>query len=489
MKVGPYTLDEYQERAVNEVRASLAAGGRRILLEAPTGTGKTVIAMAITELSARRGTRVGFITSGRQLIYQMARKAEESGLDYSVLMANSRYEWNPDAQCLIISKDTLDARRGKMYWNQPDIYIVDECDVCLSEKWRKLLKKSRYTVGLTATPVSGKGEGLGFYYDSMVKVAKYSELIESGRLVDITKCFSPYRPDLVGGKKSGGDWNQHWLGERMNRQRLVGDIVQHWQRLGEDRPTVAFCVDKKHTAAVCEAFKDAGVPSEYILDETTQFERDEIFKRVELGETKVLVNCATLTRGWDLPCVSCCILAKPTRRVRLYLQMVGRVLRAHHTKDDAILIDHSGSVWEHGWPTEDREWTREGGEPREQQRQPGEQGEQPERLCPQCGLILPGYASSCTNCGWKRLQREQMAEAEDGTLRSVKKRERTSQEKLQREWTGLLFAFARSGKRYKQAAAVFKGKTGQWPDDAKVYPLAAPHQRSMLVSEWRSAYK
>ena len=114
MKVGPYTLDEYQERAVNEVRASLAAGGRRILLAAPTGTGKTVIAMAITELSARRGTRGGFISSGRQLIYQMARKAEESGLDYSVLMANSRYEWNPDAQCLIISKDTLAARRGMM---------------------------------------------------------------------------------------------------------------------------------------------------------------------------------------------------------------------------------------------------------------------------------------------------------------------------------------------------------------------------------------
>ena len=488
MQVGPYTLDPHQERAVLGVRESMQSGNNRVVMEAPTGTGKTVIALAMISLAAERGVKVGVITSGRQLIYQMARKAEEAGLNYSVLLANSKYEWNPDAQCLIISKDTLVARWGKVSWRQPAMYIVDECDVCISEQWLKVLKRSPRTVGMTATPVTGQGEGLGFLYSDMVKVAPYSALIKSGRLVDIPEgnVFSPYRPDLVGGKKSGGDWNQGWLAGRMNQQRLVGDIVSHWSRLASDRPTVVFCVNKAHTAAVCEAFTSAGIPAEFIIDETTQYERDQIFQRTESGTTKVIVNCATLTRGWDLPCISCAVLAKPTKRLRLYLQMVGRILRASPGKQDALLIDHSGCVWEHGWPTEDREWSLEGGEPTPNQESSGEQGEKPERQCPQCSLVLPGYRSECDHCGWKRLQRGQMVESEDGTLRSLTKRKRSKQEDRQKKWTGLLYGFARTGKTYAAAASVFRREAGVWPDAANVFPTAPEGSRHQKIGNlWR----
>jgi DNA repair protein RadD len=57
-----------------------------------------------------------------------------------------------------------------------------------------------------------------------------------------------------------------------------------------------------------------------------------------------------LTEGWDMPEVGCCILARPTKQMGLYRQIVGRVLRPAPGKTDAIILDHSGAVFQHGLP-------------------------------------------------------------------------------------------------------------------------------------------
>src|SRR5262245_44432820 len=49
--------------------------------------------------------------------------------------------------------------------------------------------------------------------------------------------------------------------------------------------------------------------------------------------------------------------ARPTKSLLLYLQMVGRTLRANGTdKKDAVIIDHAGAVYMHGLPEDNREW-------------------------------------------------------------------------------------------------------------------------------------
>ena len=482
MQVGPFTLDRYQKSAIERLRAEMAAGRNRLLLVAPTGSGKTVIALGIESLCLERGTRVGFITSGRQLIVQKARKAKLAGLKYSVLMSNSGWEFDPDADLQIVSKDTLLSRWGKISWAQPDVWIVDEADVAISAKWVEILERASVIVGLTATPITGQGEALPLY-ESLVTVADYSQLIDSGRLVDVPAgcVFSPSRPDMTGGKTSAGDWSKPWLSDRMSRPKLIGDIVEHWKRHGQDRPTVVFCVDKAHTAAVCEHFNGAGIPANYIVDDTHQYDRDEIFRQTEAGQNRVIVNCATLTRGWDLPCVSCCVLARPTKSRRLYLQMVGRVLRAHPTKTDAIVIDHAGAVWEHGWPTEDRDWTAGDGRTvveAQDDRRSRSPDEMPQRLCPQCKVLLRASYRKCPNCGCSRTQRGQMAETADGKLVKIKRRrrgertEKTATQKKQAEWMRLLFRFGRSGRTYSNARAVFKRRFAVYPEHAGVGPLA-----------------
>ena len=64
-----------------------------------------------------------------------------------------------------------------------------------------------------------------------------------------------------------------------------------------------------------------------------------------------------LTEGWDMPAVSCCILARPTKKMGLYRQMIGRILRPAEGKTDAIVLDHSGAVFRHGFVEDRVEWT------------------------------------------------------------------------------------------------------------------------------------
>ena len=64
-----------------------------------------------------------------------------------------------------------------------------------------------------------------------------------------------------------------------------------------------------------------------------------------------------LTEGWDMPEVACCILARPTRKMGLFRQMIGRILRPAPGKSDAIVLDHSGAVFRHGFVEDPVEWT------------------------------------------------------------------------------------------------------------------------------------
>ena len=477
IKVGPFILDDYQERSIPALRAEFAKGHDRVVLCAPTGSGKTICSLAIEQMCIEAGTRVAFITSGRQLIFQKAQKAKEAGLNFSVLMGASHFEWDPDADLLIVSKDTLTARYGKnLSWREPDLLIVDECDVAKSDVWIEILERSPRTIGLTATPITSQGQPLPFY-EAMVEVASYSELIRSGRLVDVPlgNLFSPYRPSLKGGEVSNGDWNTRWLGGRMNRPKLVGDIVDHWQKYGEGRPTICFCTNKAHTASVCDAFNGAGVAAAFIVDDTPQADRKEIFEATERGDNTVIVNCQTLTRGFDLPMLSCCILARPSKSLRLILQMVGRVLRASPGKEDAMILDHSGAILDVlGWPTEDRVWSIDPNSDMEglqDESRKESNTKSPDRLCGSCKRVMFASMKRCPFCGYEKVLAASMAETEDGKLVRVRKKGKkkgppTESEALKRKWGGIMARFGKSNLPYKSAATVFHRETGKWPENA-----------------------
>ena len=162
---------------------------------------------------------------------------------------------------------------------------------------------------------------------------------------------------MKGVRTVAGDYNEGQLAERMDRPKLIGDIVTHWHKFSQCRKTVAFAVNVAHSIHLRDEFIAAGVRAEHIDGSTPKAERDATLARLAAGEIEVVCNCMVLTEGWDMPEVGCCILARPTKKMGLYRQMIGRVLRPAEGKADAIILDHSGAVFRHGFAEDAVEWT------------------------------------------------------------------------------------------------------------------------------------
>ena len=192
-------------------------------------------------------------------------------------------------------------------------------------------------------------------FDTIIECPQVDELIRLEHLVQPIY-YAPTTPDLKGVHSRAGDYVESELAQRMDRPQLIGDIVGHWLTYGERRKTVAFAVNVEHSIHLRDEFVRHGVKAEHIDGSTPKADRDAVLKRLEIGELEIVTNCMVLTEGWDMPEVGCCILARPTKQLGLYRQMVGRVLRTATGKTNAIVLDHSGAVHRLGLVEDRVEW-------------------------------------------------------------------------------------------------------------------------------------
>src|SRR6187200_365483 len=106
------------------------------------------------------------------------------------------------------------------------------------------------------------------------------------------KVFAPVYRDVANGvATSQGDYVIAALSQRMNTDKLVGDVVSDWFRHGENRPTVAFSVDVAHAVSIRNRFRASEVAAEFISGDTPTLEREQILAALASGEIKVVANC------------------------------------------------------------------------------------------------------------------------------------------------------------------------------------------------------
>jgi DNA repair protein RadD len=254
-------------------------------------------------------------------------------------------------------------------------------------------------VGLTATPTRKDGRALGTIYDDLIEPCTIADLVRDGYLTP-ARYFSVSEPDLARVRTFAGDYHQGELENAVNQPQLVGDVVSHWLSHAAGRRTVVFATSIKHSVALCDEFRRAGVAAEHVDGDTPQELRDATFERFRDGGTQLLTNCFLASYGFDLPALSCIVLARPTKSLMLYLQMIGRGLRPAAGKRDCLVLDHSGSVHRHGFAHDTRTWTLEGHQALvTRERSTTEKYEKKYLTCPECAAVFGG-TRLCPECGY-----------------------------------------------------------------------------------------
>src|SRR5262249_17420251 len=395
-------LHPYQTDITAEFERHVGRGDRSILLVAPTGSGKTVIASAIIAGTARR---VLVVAHRREIVNQTSDKLTARGVHHGIIQAGDEKRLRPMAAVQVASIQTLHARAirsSTMLMPLADLLIIDEAHHACAMTYQKLLEAypNALVLGLTATPCRGDGRGLGGIFKTMIECPQVPDLIEEGYLVK-SRVYAPVDPDLRGVRTVAGDYVESQLAERMDRGELVGDIVTHWFKYGEHRKTVAFACSVGHSIHIRDEFVRAGVRAEHLDGSTSIDERAAILGRLASGETEVVCNCMVLTEGFDLRDIGCIILARPTKKMGLYRQMIGRGLRPADGKSDVVILAHSGAVFRHGLPEDRVEWTLDPDSRATASIRSDRVATRASKLieCSQCSTLRVG-GKPCPNCGF-----------------------------------------------------------------------------------------
>lgn len=392
---------------------------RRVLLQAPTGAGKTALAAFMACESYKRGRVVWFVCHRAELVTQTSLTFTKYGLRHGFIAAGRPYE--PTQRVFICSIDTLKSRLLTLA--APDVILWDECHHIGAAGWAAVMAhypRARH-VGLSATPQRLDGKGLDAFFDEMVLGPSVAWLIERGHLSPY-KAFAPSSPDMAGVRKAMGDYSKGDAGKAMDKPKLTGDAIAHWLKLANGLRTVAFGCTVAHSQHLAAQFTAAGIPAAHLDGGTEKGERKAIIERYAAGELRMLTNVGLFGEGFDLAAIAqrdvtidCVLDMNPTMSLSWHLQKVGRALRPQAGKV-AIILDHAGNTLRHGYPDDEREWTlagREGGG----RKAANDEGPPPPVICEGCFMaIRRPLPPECPHCGKVILAKPREIEVAEGEL-------------------------------------------------------------------------
>ncbi len=337
-------LYPFQREAKEAVLHHWENGNRAALISLPTGSGKTIVFSDILHSSLSGSSDKGLMLVHREeLLRQTVEKLNLvwPGAKLSTVDAASS---NFTGQITIASVMSMVRRLA----NIPPIHkvVTDEAHHAPARSWLKIYRRigelfpDWQHLGVTATPIRNRGAGdLEAVFGKPVYVKSIFELIVEGYLSPLKGLEVRTEISLEDVGVQGGDFIADELSRAINTKERNRLVVQNYLELAADRKALVFAADVDHARSLAEMFRTHGVDAACVSGQTPLSLRRSLLEKLRSGETKVIVNCMVFTEGFDEPSLDAILVARPTRSLVLYCQMIGRGLRPYPGKQNCLFID------------------------------------------------------------------------------------------------------------------------------------------------------
>jgi superfamily II DNA or RNA helicase len=350
-------LRPYQVAMLRSIESAFAAGNRRLIVQVPTGGGKTVLA---AELVRRITRRVLYVVPSVEIFGQTDAKLRAVGIVPEMLEAGA-WPRLRDQRVVLAMAQTLQRRlvhvHDAPWW--PDLIIVDEAHRLLDAHMELLRLFPSPSVALTATPVRLDGRSLAGTWPCLVSGPTVRQLQRAGALCPVHTIEWPI-VDLRGTRVRAGDYEQNDLERRLIAGDAHHEAARAWSSYLRGRRSIAFCPGRDLSRKLVRALTAVGARAVHLDGDTPADKRAGALERLRAGQLDVVSNCGLFIEGLDLPSVDGVIVCRPTLSTSLWLQMAGRGMRTAPGKTDLLLIDH-GSCSERLGPVDaDRDWRADG---------------------------------------------------------------------------------------------------------------------------------
>ncbi|BAZ18597.1 putative helicase (plasmid) [Calothrix sp. NIES-4071] len=356
-----FHLRKYQEKSINQVYSSFNNGLASVLLYAPTGAGKTVLAAKIIADYVSQGKRVLFLVHRGKLVRQTLDKLDKFfGIEAGVIW---RDYGKPDYE-KPVQIGMLQTIRNRELPPDIDLVILDEAHTGAYYKiWRQImdyysggiwvLSKTQF-LGLSASPWRSKSDqGYCQFFQTVVKAPYPKELIEWGHLCRARQFGYTGLIDESKLKVVDGEFTEESM-RSVCTPALNHEIIQKYLERDPElkRKIIAFCATVEQAEDLADQFQEAGASASCIVGTTPESAREDIFSKYRDGNIKLISSVGVLCEGFDEPSVTSVLVCRPVKSKALWVQMNGRGLRPFEGKEDCWFLDFCGNLKRLGLPTD-----------------------------------------------------------------------------------------------------------------------------------------
>ena len=355
-------LRDYQIEICEKVNEAFGKH-RSVMMQMPTGTGKTVVLASLVKQYLNRDAdcAVLIVAHRIELIEQTGAFLSHFGIDYGVIAGGKRPA--KFKRVMVASVQTLSKNLDVDL--APALVVIDEAHHALAKTYQMLWTawpEAKF-LGLTATPYRMSGDGFTDLFEVLVDSWSVKQFIADGWL-------SPYdyysiRPDseeqqeIDSLKKRGadGDFQMKELREKLDVRPSIERLFESFERFAFDKKGIIYAIDIAHAEHIAEYYRLQGVNAVAISSKTPAKERAEVIRTFkDENSIQILVSVDLFSEGFDCPDVEFIQMARPTLSLAKYLQMVGRGLRPCKGKQCCMIIDNVGLYQTFGLPSVDRDW-------------------------------------------------------------------------------------------------------------------------------------
>ena len=505
----------HQRQALNEIDQQIQNGFWRILVSAPTGSGKTRVMMERL-LSKRKRTAI--YTNRRMLLDQTSEKLHGEEISHGLIA--DKKEPRPEEGIQLAMIQSVHSRIKRSYGSdetldelfKADEVFVDEAHNNSGPTSLDIFDRHKHRnpdvkiIGFSATPL-----GVSHAYDVLIQAGTNSELRDCGSHVkDGALYFAPDEPDvsLVGKVDTTGGETGISKGKRMRfTQRVFGRVVDHYHQYNPDRrPAILFAPGVEESKWFCQHLTRRGIKAAHIDSDycmigdgdmypSTPEVKKEIERRMEIGEIHVVCNRFVLREGIDWTFLYHAIFATVFGGLTSYIQAGGRILRNHPGMDHVIIQDHGGNYWRHGSLNSDRAWYLNSNDRIEYQLRQEKLRKEAEKdrkktpliVCKVCGMVRGKHVLRCQNCGDSWTGRTRVVLQADGKLKRLENTAFKSRRylapsiKMEKRWVHRILKIMKSNdpKLTKKTFAevyTFMAKENHWRYPPKTFELMPRHE-------------
>ena len=339
-------LRDYQTDICSRVQEAFVRH-RSVMVQMPTGTGKTVVLASIVSRWAKANVLI--VAHRRELIEQI-----------KATIRRMRIEGRSIG---VESIQTISRRIGSLD-DMPSFVVIDEAHHALAKTYKRMWEawpEAKF-LGLTATPCRLNGKGFTDLFNVLVQSWDIPTFIKEKWLstydfVSI-KADSHTQQLISSLKKRGadGDYQAKEMDAVLNKRPSIERLYKCVMEYAHHRKGFVYAINIDHARSIAEYYQSQGVSAVAIDSHTPVKERERLISSFRSGELQVLVNVDIFSEGFDCPDVEFIQLARPTLSLAKYLQMVGRGLRPSKGKKNCMIIDNVGLYRVFGLPSQIWDW-------------------------------------------------------------------------------------------------------------------------------------